>query len=303
MKKLVFSLLCLLTVSPFASAQWTTTANGIQYSSGLVTIGNNATNGYKLDLVGRGRLWSNPGGWTAGLSFMNSNNTAERAFVGMGDDNHVGFFGWGLGNWGFVMNVNNGNVGIGTSAPAAKLQVAGTIDAQGFTVNGQPLATGSGGSSQWSNETTTGIISYNPNNATAKVGIGTSNPGGYTLAVAGKIGSWGEVRVLALNAAFPDYVIAPDYKLRPLSDVATYIQQHKHLPEVPSAAEVAEKGLGLSEMQLISIKKIEELTLYLIELQKQLEAVKQKNQTLEQQLQELQKPCRVGCPKSSNLLL
>ncbi|MBM4259076.1 MAG: hypothetical protein FJ147_24645 [Deltaproteobacteria bacterium] len=63
----------------------------------------------------------------------------------------------------------------------------------------------------------------------------------------------------------PDYVFAPDYKLRPLSELAAYIKQEQHLPEIPSAAMIKQQGMNLSEMQMQLLKKIEELTLYTIQ--------------------------------------
>ena len=103
------------------------------------------------------------------------------------------------------------------------------------------------------------------------VGIGTQAPGVYNTGV-----------------AFPDYVFDRNYRLLTLNDLEAYIQQHKHLPAVPSAKEVAENGMGLVEMQTLAIKKVEELTLYLIDLNKQLQALKQKNAALEAQLAEWQ---------------
>ncbi len=73
-------------------------------------------------------------------------------------------------------------------------------------------------------------------------------------------------------------------KLRSLADVASYIKQNQHLPEVPSAAEVAKEGMGLVEMNTIAIKKIEELTLYLIEQHKKLEVLQQQVAQQQEQL-------------------
>jgi hypothetical protein len=117
------------------------------------------------------------------------------------------------------------------------------------------------------------------------VGIGTENPGSYMLAVAGKIASWGEVRVLNLNTAFPDYVFEKDYKLPSLAETENYIKLHKHLPEVPSAAEVAKEGMSLTDMNIITLKKVEELTLHLIEMNKKLEEQQLKLQGLEEENQ------------------
>ena len=129
------------------------------------------------------------------------------------------------------------------------------------------------------------------------MGVGTDVLGSYKLAVAGKIGAWGEVRVFASGTAFPDYVFASTYRLRPLSEVEAYIQQNHRLPEVPSAKEVIEKGMGLVEMQTLAVKKIEELTLYLIEVNRQIGILKQKNTELEAQLKRLEKQSLAKKPR------
>ncbi len=105
-----------------------------------------------------------------------------------------------------------------------------------------------------------------------RVGIGTTAPGTYKLAVEGKLGAR---EVVVTTAPWADYVFASNYKLRPLSEVARFIQENKHLPEVPTAAEVAQNGNSLAETDAILLRKIEELTLYLIELKKENEVLKQ----------------------------
>ncbi len=112
-------------------------------------------------------------------------------------------------------------------------------------------------------------------------------PGSYKLAVAGKIGAWGEVRVFNLNTAFPDYVFEKGYQLPSLQETEKYIQVNKHLPEVPSAAEVAKEGMSLPDMNIITLKKVEELTLHLIELNKQLQQLKEENKVLREKVEEL----------------
>lgn len=86
------------------------------------------------------------------------------------------------------------------------------------------------------------------------------------LLVNGTIGA-SEVKVSL--ATWCDYVFEKDYKLKSLKEVDAYIQANKHLPEVPSEKEVVENGVAMGEMMKIHMKKIEELTLYMIELQKQ----------------------------------
>ncbi|NUM51687.1 MAG: hypothetical protein HUU48_11290 [Flavobacteriales bacterium] len=77
--------------------------------------------------------------------------------------------------------------------------------------------------------------------------------------------------------AFPDYVFSTSYKLKTITKVETYILQHGHLPNMPNANEVKENGIGIGELQVKLLEKIEELTLYIIQQQKEIEDLKQQN--------------------------
>jgi len=101
------------------------------------------------------------------------------------------------------------------------------------------------------------------------VGIATSNTLGYRLAVNGNA-IFVKV-VVKQKQNWPDYVFGSNYSLRPLNELEQYIQQNHHLPEVPSADEVKKDGLDLGNNQAALLKKIEELTLYVIEQNKKLE--------------------------------
>lgn len=96
------------------------------------------------------------------------------------------------------------------------------------------------------------------------IGIGTSTPD-EKLTVNGVIHSK-EVKV-NLNVPAPDYVFEPDYKLTPLDELKVYLDKNRHLPEIPSATQMEKDGINLSDMNVKLLKKIEELTLYLIEQQ------------------------------------
>lgn len=134
--------------------------------------------------------------------------------------------------------------------------------------------------------TTTGT--YQNRNAyfAANVGIGTTAPD-EKLTVKGKIHTQ-EVRVDMSGPLVPDYVFAEDYKLKSLQEVEDYIKENKHLPEIPSAQEIEKNGLMLAEMNMILLKKVEELTLYVIEIKKenvkQNEIQNEKIKTLEDKL-------------------
>lgn len=99
--------------------------------------------------------------------------------------------------------------------------------------------------------------------ANGNVGIGTTNPGSYKLAVNGTIHS---KSVIIDLIGWPDYVFKKDYKLMPLAQVKTYIDQNQHLPGLPTDKQVESKGLDVGEMNKLLTKKVEELTLYLIDL-------------------------------------
>lgn len=123
---------------------------------------------------------------------------------------------------------------------------------------------------------------------TGNIGVGTDNPGDYKLAVDGKIGAR-EIEVTTTSWA--DYVFEEDYKLKSLAETENYIKENKHLPGIPSEAEVKQNGVNIGEIQAKLLAKIEELTLHLIEQNKEIKnlkkaytQMKQKNDQLSNQL-------------------
>ncbi len=110
-----------------------------------------------------------------------------------------------------------------------------------------------------------------------KVIIGTAQPSG---AFAGyKLGVDGDIvckRAVVQISDWADFVFSPDYKLRSLGDVEHYIQKNNHLPDVPSEKTILEQGVDMGAMNKILLQKVEELTLYMIQQQKEIELLKQK---------------------------
>ncbi|WP_295128571.1 hypothetical protein [uncultured Chitinophaga sp.] len=111
------------------------------------------------------------------------------------------------------------------------------------------------------------------------VGIGTAATGTNKLAVEGTIAA----RKVKVTAAltWPDYVFAKNYELPSIASVEKYIAEHQHLPGIPSAEEVKQEGIDLGNMDAKLLQKIEELTLYLIEMKKENEEMKARLKALE----------------------
>ncbi|GAA4276416.1 LamG domain-containing protein [Aquimarina mytili] len=122
--------------------------------------------------------------------------------------------------------------------------------------------------------------------ADSKVGIGTTTPD-MKLTVKGNIHAE-EVKI-DLSIPAPDYVFEKDYDLKSIEDVEKYIIENNHLPEIPSAKEFSENGIMLAEMNMNLLKKIEELTLYLIDQNKKLEKANQNIKELKKEVLALKK--------------
>ncbi|TKC12044.1 hypothetical protein FA048_00040 [Pedobacter polaris] len=114
------------------------------------------------------------------------------------------------------------------------------------------------------------------------VGIKTQDPGAYDLAVNGKIRSR-EIKVETAN--WPDYVFADNYQIPSLAELEKYIKANKHLPGIPSATEVEKNGIELGEMNKLLLKKIEELSIILIQKDKKMLAESERLKKVEEKLE------------------
>ena len=197
---------------------------------------------------------------------------------------------------------NNGNVGIGTTNPAAKLDISGgsTILSSYFHIRdfdgsgdaNSTLISRDGNSMFWNGGVVIGRYSNNSISGLSQgnlivqnnVGIGTTNPS-EKLTVKGKI-LCGEVEVVMESTIPADYVfqkyytgtsaLKADYVMPSLEEVEAFTKANHHLPEVPSAATIKEEGLQLKEMTTLLLQKVEELTLYTIEQEKRIKSLEAK---------------------------
>ncbi len=223
----------------------------------------------------------------------------------------------------FLKIKTDGNIGIGTTDPASKLEVQSEVlinnpSARGSSIlkldrgsEGKDMAIISFGQANqylWNagllynggsnspdfyisqNNTITdgsGTIQHIPEltiRTTGEVGIGTKSPDS-KLTVKGNIHAE-EVKVDLLVPG-PDYVFKEGYNLKSLEEVQNYIKVHGHLPNIPSAKEMETDGIQLGEMDMKLLEKIEELTLYLLKHQIKLDQLQEQNAKLQNELTEL----------------
>jgi len=213
-------------------------------STNLHVVGNS---NFNLACIGRSGTTLNNYEFGYNVGFTNTNNTytyrtADMASsINMGTGGNIVFKTAVAGSAGATMTLteririaNNGNVGIGTSSPIAKLHVVGTTHLNGH------------------------------------VNIGTASSLA-NLIVAGNINAR-SVNVTANAGA--DFVFEPDYRLRTLAEVEQFIIENKHLPDIAPAECMVRNGVDIGEFQIQLLQKIEELTLYVIELKKEIDELK-----------------------------
>lgn len=137
----------------------------------------------------------------------------------------------------------------------------------------------------WGN---TGVGTYTPNaklhlNGAMLIGGNSANKAtNYELSVDGEVIA--ESFVTLNSTSWPDYVFEKDYPLMPLNELETSIKENKHLPGIPSAREMETNGINLGEMTTTLTQKIEELTLYMLEMNKKNEELTRKVKELEKQI-------------------
>lgn len=277
-----------------------TSPNMILSADGDLGIGPSApdgklhlTNGYNTNLTSKGYFQM---GLTSSTNMVMDINEIQARSNGVGSTLYAQYWGGNLS----LCDNDNGRVGIGLISPSAKLQVVDGVDAS-MTTHGYIVAGLTTGANvvldnneimARNNGAATGFfIQHDGGNLLlcgtggGRVGIGITSEANmpaaeYLLAVDGKVIAE-EIRV-ELSNDWPDYVFTEDYNLRPLDQLQKEIDLHGHLPGLPSANEVKADGFELGEMQRKLVEKVEELTLYVLELHRANEGLKREVERLKE---------------------
>ncbi|MEO9513184.1 MAG: hypothetical protein ABJN84_03580 [Flavobacteriaceae bacterium] len=258
------------------------------YNNGNITIGNNNNYNYRLSISKENS--------SSRFAFINS-SFSENAVLEYHTSKQLRFQNWNNGVWNsnlMTIDCTNGNVGIGTTDVKQNLSIADNrprialVDENGdagviefYEISNQIRFQkwfNNGGSYDKTIMTLGGDNGF--------VGIGTISPD-MKLTVKGNIHAE-EVKI-DLSVPAPDYVFKEDYDLKSLEEVETFIAKNGHLPEIPSAKEFKTNGVMQAEMDMALLKKVEELTLYLIAENKKNRQQQELIEQLQKELKELKK--------------
>jgi hypothetical protein len=215
----------------------------------------------------------------------------DTSFVGTVDSNRLAFR---TKNIERLSILPTGNVGIGTITPTAQFHTTGTVRLAGLTSDStktRVLVSDTSGNLFYRSASSLGgrwlYVNGTEYDSLDNIAIGTSNPQGYKFAVNGTA-IFTKVKVKTAGT-WPDYVFAKNYHLPDLQWLEDYLARYRHLPDIASEAEVQKDGIDVGDNQAAQLKKIEELTLYLIDENKALKEQNAKLQDLQHQIDELKR--------------
>lgn len=195
----------------------------------------------------------NTGASAAGVLRSKSDNALIN-LIAHGSGRTISRFGQTLGSWSELLQVNGNGLILGTATGVPL--ILGTNSVNRFHITG-----------------------------TGSIGVGTSSPSSLFHVSGGDIRVSGGSFIddgVTLNT--PDYVFEPDYSLRSLPELKEFIEREKHLPNIPSAAEVKANGVKLGQFQMLLLEKVEELTLYTLDQDEELRRLRAEKAELEKQL-------------------
>jgi hypothetical protein len=193
----------------------------------------------------------------------------------------------------------DGDVGVGTASPSDKLHVSSSDAATTGTGLSVTNTNGTGAARRLINLTNNGQVQFRMKDTaqtpdwqfTASNAFQIDNTA--NVGVEFQIDPNGTLRVNGTAMNVPDYVFEPSYTLMPLTDLASFVAENRHLPNVPKAQEIKSGGLNLTAFPLQLLEKIEELTLYTIEQHQHIAQLQGDNAKLEQRLQALEQKLQV----------
>jgi len=235
-----------------------------QYCVGLrlsnTTTGSGTMDGFSIKLTGANTLitaWEN----NASIKFLTQSSGSVDFLQKTGSSTAVKRLGMH----------SNGNVYVGNVTPSAKLHVKSenTSDWLGFFENNANVSKG----------LKIKAGKFGTTNAGNILELGTDKDGSYykVFAVNANTGkTYAREVIVDLQTNWPDYVFESNYQMLSLIDLEAYILENKHLPGVKSANEVKEQGVNVVENQAALLEQIEQLTLRLIEMNKEIELLKKK---------------------------
>jgi hypothetical protein len=184
------------------------------------------------------------------------------------------------------VTMSGGYLGIGDTSPDADLNVIQTNSTSGFHLEraGNPvtmLFEDTTGAQKWEFKiNSAGDFAINDPDASG---------GEFFLDSDGNLQIQGSFISNGTTLNVPDYVFEPHYQLMPLDQLASFVTENKHLPKVPSRAEVRKtKQVNMTQLQMTLLEKVEELTLYTIDQQAQLEELQKQNETLRNRLESME---------------
>ncbi|MBC3844831.1 hypothetical protein H8K90_00430 [Winogradskyella echinorum] len=257
MRNLVLSLSTLMLFN-FVHAQWTTDSSGALFTTQTLRIGeyNTGKNPY--------RMWYEPS--ADHFYFAMKNNTDKSVFsVSYNDASTYMALKNRLGSDLFKVGILGSDTSMFLHMPYSDSRLVIGSTGSYLLSEGHKLVIKNGSAKVEGNFFSTGSI-----------GIGTMSfvdgADTYKLSVEGKVRAHG----VKVYTDWADYVFEESYKLPTLEEVEKYIKENGHLKDIPSAEEVEESGIDLGEMNKLLLQKIEELTLYTIELKKEIEVLKSK---------------------------